>query len=98
MLEPLDGVVLAGMLARPDELARHGAIQRLDEESGLAAAGHAADRGEQAERNIHGDALEVVGARAEHGEPAAAHGLPPLLRHRDLPKAGEILAGEALRV
>src|SRR5262249_56970249 len=40
MLEPLDGVVLAGMLARPDELARRGAIQRLDDAARLSAPRH----------------------------------------------------------
>ena len=98
MLEAFDRVMLAGMLARIGELARHGAVERLDEEGRLAAAGDAGHRGEQAERNVHGDVLEVVGARADHGEPAAAGRLAPLLRHRDLLEAGEILPGEALRV
>ena len=64
MLQALDGVVLAGKLARIVELAGDGAIERLDQEGGFAAAGDAGHRGEQAERNIDGDVLEIVGARA----------------------------------
>src|SRR6476659_426497 len=71
MLEAFDVVMLAGMLARIGELAGDGAVERLDEEGRLAAAGHAGHRGEQAERNVDGDVLEVVGARADDGEPAA---------------------------
>src|SRR5207342_661999 len=98
VLEALDRVMLAGMLPRVGELARHGAVERLDEEGRLATAGHAGDRGEQAYGHVHRDVLEVVGARADDGDPAAAGRLSPLLRHGDLLEAGEILAGEALRV
>src|SRR5262245_29013412 len=98
MLQALDRVMLAGMLARIGELARHGAVERLDEEGRLAAAGDAGDGGEQAERNVYGDVLEVVGPRANDGEPAAAGRLAALLRHGDLLEAGEILPGEALRI
>src|SRR6476659_3620682 len=97
MLQALDRVMIARMLAGIGELARHGAVERLDEEGRLAAAGHAGDRGEQAERNVDGDVLEVVGPRADHREPAAAGRLAALFRHRDLLEAGEILPGEALR-
>ncbi len=90
--------MLAGNLARAVQLARDGAIERLDEEGGLAAARDAGDGGEQAERDIHGDGLEVVGARPDDRQPAAPGGLPPRLGHRDLPEAGEILPGEAFRV
>ena len=86
------------MLAGVGELAGDGAIERLDEEGRLAAARDAGHRGEQAKRNVDGDVLEVVGARAVDREPAAAGGLPPLLRHRDLLEAGEILPGEAVGV
>ena len=65
MLQALDRVMLAGMLARIVELAGHGAIQRLDQECGFAAARHAGDGGEQAERNVDGDVFQVVGARAD---------------------------------
>ena len=64
----------------------------------LAAARDSGHRGEQPERNIDGDVFQVVGARAEHGEALALDGLPPLVPHRDLLEAGEILPGEAVRV
>src|SRR6478672_7177976 len=98
MLQAFDRVMLAWMLAGIGELARHGAVERLDEEGRLAAAGHAGHRGEQAERNVHGDVLEVVGPRADDRQSSASCWLAALLRHRDLLEAGEILAGDALRV
>ena len=98
LLEPLDGVVLAGHLARAVQLAGDGAVERLDEEGRLAAARDAGHRGEQAERDVDGDVLEVVGARALDREPAAARRLAPLLGRGDLPEAGEILPGEAVGV
>ena len=64
LLQPLDGVMLAGELARAVQLAGDGAVERLDQEGRLAAARHAGDGGEQAERDVDGDVLEVVGARA----------------------------------
>ena len=78
MLQPLDRVVLAGQFARAVQLAGDRAIERLDQKGGLAAARDAGHRGEQAERNVDGDVLEIVGARAEHREPPALGGLAPL--------------------
>ncbi len=98
LLQPFDGVVLAGQLAGVVELAGHRAVQRLDQEGGLAAARHAGHRGEQAERDIDGDVLEIVLARAFDREAAAAGRLAPLLGRGDLLEAGEILPGEAVRV
>ena len=51
-------------LARAHELAGGGAIDRVDEQGRLAAARHAGDAGEEAERDFSGDVLEIVGARA----------------------------------
>ena len=98
MLEALDRLVLARDLAAAGELAGDRAVERLDEEGRLAAARDAGHRGEQAERDVDGDVLEVVGARAFDREPAAARGLAPLLGAGDLLEAGEILPGEARRV
>ncbi len=84
-----------GMSRADGELAGDGAVERLDEEGGLAAARDAGDAGEQAERDVDGDVLEVVLARAFDGEAAAACRLAPLLRRGDLLEAGEILPGEA---
>src|SRR4029450_1327532 len=91
MLEPLDRLVLARHFARARELAGDGAIERLDQEGGLAAARDAGDAGEKPERNIDGDVLEVVGPRAEHREPPALGRLAPCLGRGDLLEAGEIL-------
>ena len=45
------------------ELARDGGlVERVDEQRRLAAAGDAGDAGEQAERNLGGDVLQVVAA------------------------------------
>src|SRR4029453_10536177 len=71
LLDAFELVVLAGPLACAVELAGDRAVERLDEESGLAAAGHAGHRGEQAKGHVHGDVLEVVGAGAMHCEAAA---------------------------
>jgi hypothetical protein len=65
-LEPLDRVMLAGQLARAVQLAGDRAVERLDQERALAAARDAGHRGEQPERNVDGDVLEIVGPRAEH--------------------------------
>src|SRR5262245_38456181 len=96
LLDAFDLVVFARHLARAVELAGDRAVEGLDEEGGLAAAGDAGHRGEQAERNVDGDIPQVVGAGAMHGEAAASGGLPPLLWHGDLLEAGEILPSEAL--
>ncbi len=71
MLEPLELVVGAGMLARAVELARDGLVDGVDQERRLAAAGDAGDAGEEAERDFAGDVLEVVGARAGDAERTA---------------------------
>ena len=63
VLQALDAVVLARVLARVVELARHRLVERVDQQGGLAAAGHAGDAGEQPERDLGRDVLEVV-ARA----------------------------------
>src|SRR5262249_55498884 len=47
-LQPLDAVVIAGMLTRPHEAARERLVERLDDERRLATAGEAGDAGEGA--------------------------------------------------
>ena len=85
-----------GMLARVVEPARHRLVERIDQQGGLAAARHAGDGREQPQRDLGRDVLEVVLARADHLQRLAV-ALPPLLRHRDLAHAGEVLPGDALR-
>src|SRR5262249_29981652 len=65
MLGALDGVVLAGMFARPHELPGERLVERLDHERRLAAAGHAGDAGEGAQRNLEGYVPQIVRARAD---------------------------------
>ena len=88
-------VVRARMLARVVEPPRHRLVERIDQQGGLAAARHAGDAGEQAERDLGRDVLQVVLARADHLERLAVR-LAPLLGQRDLAHAGQVLAGDAV--
>ena len=52
MLDALDAVMRAGMLARAVQPRGQRLVERLDDQRGLAAAGHAGDAGEGAERDV----------------------------------------------
>src|SRR4029079_3124389 len=92
VLEPLDAVVRGGRKRGAVELACDRAVERVDEQRRLAAAGDAGDAGEEAERDLGGDVLEVVAARIDDLERAPRAAGPALGdRHRQL--AGEIFAG-----
>src|SRR5262249_42730594 len=93
MLEALDAVVGGRTFARAVQLAGERAVERVDQKPRLAAAGDAGDAGEQAERNLGRDILEIIAARIHHLDGAAMVRRPPL-RHRDLQLAGEVLAGQ----
>ena len=93
--QPLDAVMGGGVLARLGELARRRLVERLDGEGGFAAARDAGDAGQRAERDLGGDVLEVVAARANDLQPPVVHGLAPLFRHGDEFLALEIFAGQA---
>ena len=96
VLQPLDAVVRGRGLGGAVELARHRLVERVDQQGGLAAAGHAGDAGEQAERDLGGDILQVMATRANHLDGAARVHRPPLRdRHHQL--AGQVLAGDRLR-
>ena len=71
MLEPLDTVVRSGCERGAVQFARHRAVERVDQERRLAAAGDAGDAGEQAERNFRCDVLEVIAARVDDLQCAA---------------------------
>ena len=80
MLQALDALERGGVLERAVELARDGLVERVDDERRLAAAGDAGDAGEGAERDLGGDVLQVVAARADelqHARFAAACGAAP---------------------
>ncbi len=72
-------------------------MERVDGEARLARPGDAGDAGERAERDLRADVLQVVGAGAFDADVEAV-ALAPLLRHLDPAGAGEVLAGEAVRV
>ena len=84
-------------LAGAVEPSRQRLVERVDEQRRLAAAGDAGDAGEEAERDLDGDVLQVIAARADEPQHAGRVARPPL-GHRDLAHAGEILAGERVRV
>ena len=65
MLEALDRVERGRVLQRPVQPARHGLVERVDDQRRLAAARHAGDAGEGAERDLGRHVLEVVAARAD---------------------------------
>ena len=92
VLEALDAVVRGGRERGAVQLARHGVVERVDQQRRLAAAGDAGDAGEQAERDLGGDVLEVVAARVDDLQRAARVARPALGdRHAEF--AGEIFAG-----
>ena len=97
MLEALDAVVRRGAFAGVVELARDRLVERVDQQRRLAAAGDAGDAGEQAERNFRRDVFQIVAARVDHLDGAAMVRRPPL-RDRDRQFAGEIFAGQRLRI
>ena len=90
-------VVRGGGLAGAVDLARDRLVERVDQQGRLAAAGDAGDAGEQAERDLGGDVLEVVAARVDDLERAAGVARPALGdRHHQF--AGEIFAGDRVGV
>ena len=82
----------AGATRGAVELARDRLVERVDQQRRLAAAGDAGDAGEQAERDLGGDVLQVVAARVDDLERAALM-RGAALGHRHAEFAGEIFAG-----
>ena len=83
MLETLDPVVLGRMFARAHDAARRRLVERLDQEGRLAAARNAGDGGEDAERDLGRDVLQIVAARADDLDlacPSSACGARPAPR------------------
>ena len=79
----------------PLRRARGAGVERVDGEAGLAAAADPGDAGEGAEREVDGDALEVVGGGAVDGDGLAA-ALAAGRAERDLAAAAEIIGGDAV--
>ena len=90
--------VVGGDVAGAVQPAGDGAVERVDGQRRLAGAGDAGDAGEQAERNLGGDVLEVVAGGADDLERLALLRRAAGGRHRDEAGAGEELAGERVRV
>src|SRR6202034_1673069 len=92
VLDAFDAVVRGRGLTGAVQPPRQRLVERVDQQGRLAAAGHAGDAGEQAERDFGGDVFEIVAAGADDFERAARVFRPPLGdRHGEL--AGEIFAG-----
>src|SRR5277367_286834 len=98
LLQPLDVIVRRGRIAGAVEMARDRLVERIDRQGRLAAAGYAGDASEQAERNRGGDVLQIVAARADDAQLAPRRRRAAPVRDRNEPLAGEIGAGERIRV
>ncbi len=98
MFQAFDAVVGRRVFAGAVQLARNGLEKRVDEERGLAAAGDAGDAGEESLRDLGGDVLQVVAARADDFQAALGIGFAADLGRGDEAFAGEVFAGERVRV
>src|SRR5699024_3887856 len=92
LLHAVDAVVVARAQPGAVQAAGEGLVEYLVDQRGLAAAGHAGDAGHHTQREAHVDVLEVVGARAAHGDVPA--GRPPRGGNGHLAAAGEVRAGD----
>src|SRR3546814_9120683 len=83
--------------ARAVKGASAGGVERIDGEAGLARTRYAGDAGEGAERDAGGHVLKIVGARIVNGE-LLARSLAALCGQWDLPRAVQVIGGEAVSV
>ncbi len=88
----------AGIFARAHDAARGRLVERLDQEGRLAAARNAGHRGEDAERNRGRDVLQIVAAGADDLDFLALLRLAPLGGNGNAEFAGQIFAGQRLRI
>jgi hypothetical protein len=92
VFEPFNAVVWGRRERGAVELTRDRAVERVNQQGGFAAAGHAGDAGEQAKRDFCGNIFQVVAARVDDLQRAPFVGCAPLGdRHTQF--AGEIFAG-----
>src|SRR5439155_16110192 len=86
-----------GTVLRAVDHLRQRAVEDVVHERGLAGAGYAGDRGERPQRDLHRHVFEVVLGRVVDRQrlPAAAAAIG---RHRDPPRAREVLPREGLLV
>ena len=68
MLAAFDGVVLAGGIAGAVQALAQGAVEDVEDQRGFPRAGYARHSHQQAQRQAHGDVLQVVLAGAVDGD------------------------------
>src|SRR5215470_1913020 len=97
ILEAFNLVERRGCFASAVESPRDRFIEGVDQQGRFTPAGDTRDAGEQSERDLCGDVLEVVTARTDQSELAPRIDLAPL-RDLDEAHAIEILPGERVGV
>ena len=97
LVEPLHARMLAWHDARAVELVGQHRVQDGVHQRGLAGAGDAGHAGEHAQREGHGEVLQIVLARAHHLELLGTMHLASGLRHRDAATARDVVAGHRPR-
>ena len=98
LVRPGDRAVPAGHVAGVvDPLGQRGVEDGVDQRR-LARSGHPGHRDQLAERERHRDVAQVVLDRVVHGDHPALGPRPPRRRQRDRASAGQVRAGERVRV
>uniref|UniRef100_A0A0N4Z8C9 LigA n=1 Tax=Parastrongyloides trichosuri TaxID=131310 RepID=A0A0N4Z8C9_PARTI len=99
MLQPLDAIEGSGGVGRIVQAPRGRLVERLDGEGRLAAARDAGNAGEDADRDLARDVLQVVAGGARNLEhPLAVDRTATFGRQLDLARAGQILTGQGVGV
>ena len=93
VLEAVDAVVCGRFGLRAVKVARDRMVQGVVDQRRLAGARHTRHADQQADRERHVHAGQVVAARTAHREQALARRRAPG-RHRDAPRPRQILAGQ----
>ncbi len=83
-------LILDAFAALPHEVP----VKHVMHQRALAAATHAGDAAEHAQRDVHAEVFQIVLFRADDAQGLAALGRAPLFRHRDALTAKEIVASE----
>ena len=97
MLQAFDAVVRRGAFAGVVELAGDRPIERVDQQRRLAAAGNAGDTGEQAQRYLRRNVLQIVAPCIDDLD-GAAMVRRPALGDFNRQFTGEIFSGQRLRI
>ena len=84
MFHALHALGATGYLTGSVEFVGQGLGQDLVDHGGLTGAGHTSDADEDAQRNLHVNALEIILARADHLEHALRVNLTARIRDRKL--------------